>query len=243
MTPDIDLRSWSDDELDRALADLLELATDEPGDRPAVASSRRRWLVPVAAAAAVTAVLAVAFLPRPAGPSEADAARALSVRAGVADVGGVRFPVPDGWSVAVTAADDDSVTACVAGTPAAPCDGVEVVMAVPDGPVLPHSTTDGVLGGRCTGGGGGIVMVDSDVRLGGRAGIRYFGGSCSIDGPQANTWVTQDMSLAVSTPAGRWADEGAAVVAGLDLTNWPRQAGSAVLDATTTTVDALPPTG
>lgn len=247
MSPDIDLRSWSDDELDRTLDDLLRLGSAMPArpttrpSRPA-AWRRRRWVAPVAAAAAVVGVLSVAVLPWPGGSRVADEARTLAVRGDVADVGGVRFPIPDGWSVAVIAADDDAVTACVAAVPAAPCDGVQVVLAVPDGPVLPHSTTDIVLGGRCAGGGGGTVQVDSGILIGGRSGTHYFGGSCTIDGrPWANAWITQDMSLAVLTPMGRWTDEGAALVAGLDLTRWPREAGPALLYATT--VDAVPPTG
>lgn len=239
MTHDLEFQPWTDDELDRTLADLLEVSAEE---QPAATPSRLRWLVPVAAAAAVTAVLAAAFLPRSAGPGPADAARALSVQAGVADVGGVRFPVPDGWTVAVTAADDDAVTACVAAAPAAPCNGVEIVLAVPDGPALPDSVTDEVLGPGCTGGGGGFVLVDPSVPLGGRAGVHYFGGSCTMDGPQAHVWVTQDMSLAITTPPGRWASEGAAIVAGLDLAGWPREPGPVLLYRTE--ANSLPqPTG
>lgn len=242
MTPHIDLRSWSDDELDRTLDDLLRLGADAPAGRPPrpAGAHRRRWVAPVAAAAAVAGVLSVAILPWPGGSRVADEARTLSVRAGVADVGGVRFPIPDGWSVAVIAADDDSVTACVAAVPAAPCDGVQVVMAVADGPVLPDSTTDVVFGARCTGGGGGYIMADPDIELGDRPGVHYIGGFCSIDGPQANVWITKQLSLAVSTPPGRWADQGAAVVAGLDLTRWPREPGPELLYPTVAT--PFPPT-
>ena len=55
-------------------------------------------------------------------------------------------------------------------------------------------------------------------------------------------WVTQDMSLAISTPAGRWTAEGAAVATGLDLTGWPREPGSVLLYPSETS-RAYEPTG
>ncbi|WP_395727060.1 hypothetical protein [Nakamurella sp.] len=224
MTRHLDRRPWSDDELDRALDDLLQLGTTAPPpiERSAGRRSRRRWAAPLAAAAAVAAVLAAVSLSGAAGPGAAEAARTVSMRAGVADVGGVRFPVPLGWTVAVTAADGDAVTACVASAPTAECDGVTVVMAVPDGAALPTSVTDNVFGAVCANGGGGYVQVEPGTRLGGRAAAHYFGGSCTPDGPTAHAWVTDDRALAVTTPAGRWAAQGAAVANGLDLTHWPR---------------------
>lgn len=224
MTRHLDRRPWSDDELDRALDDLLQLGTTAPPpiERSAGSRSRRRWAAPLAAAAAVAAVLAAVSLSGAAGPGTAEAARSVSMRAGVADVGGVRFPVPPEWSVAVTAADDDAVTACVAAAPTAECDGVTIVMAVPGGPLLPDSVTDNVFGAVCRSGGGGYIQGEPEIRLGGRAAVHYFGGSCTPDGPTAQAWVTNDRSLAVTTPADRWAAQGAAVANGLDLSHWAR---------------------
>ena len=233
MTRPLDRRPWSEDDLDRALDDLLQFGATAPpaAERSPTAPppaeraagggrSRHRWAAPLAAAAAVAAVLAAVSLS--AGPGPAEAARSLSVRAGVADVGGVRFPVPPGWTVAVTAADDDAVTACVAAAPTAECDGVTIVMAVPGGPLLPDSVTDNVFGAVCRSGGGGYVQVEPEIRLGGRAAAHYFGGSCTPDGPTAHAWVTDDRALAVTTPADRWAAQGAAVANGLDLSHWAR---------------------
>lgn len=241
MTRDGDLQTWTEDELDRTLDDLLALSSAEPPASRATPAraGQWRWAAPILAAAAVIAVVAVSVLPQ--GRSDAAAARALSIRAGFADVGGVRFPVPAGWTVAVTSADDDAVTACVAAAPAPTCDGVLIVMAVPGAPALSSATTGGVLDPRCPAG-GGIVMVEPTITLGDRTGAHYFGGSCSIDGPQAHAWVTNDLSLAITTPNGRWADQGAAVAAGLDLSHWPRDPGP-VLVYPTVASGLLQPTG
>lgn len=248
MNPNLDDRPWSDDELDRTLDDLLQFgaAVVVPfAGRTRSHPQRRRWIAPLAAAAAVAAVLAAVTLPGSDGPGSTEAARSLSIRDGIADAGGVRFPVPPGWTVAVTAADDNSVTTCVAATPAADCEGVTVVMAVPDGPALPDSVTGNVMTGRCAGGSGGYVQVDPSIRLGGRNGVHYWGGSCSMDGPVAQAWITDDRALAITTPAGRWAAEGAAVAAGLDLATWARPAGTALpyRSAATSTASAITTTG
>ncbi|WP_420120812.1 hypothetical protein [Nakamurella sp.] len=228
MTHPLDRRPWSDDDLDRALDDLLQFgitASPEAGRSADRSRSRRRWAAPLAAAAAVAAVLAAVSLSGAAGSGAADTARVLSVRSGIADVGGARFPVPPGWTVAVTAADDDAVTACLAPAPAPACDGVQVVMATPGGPMLPDSVIDNVFGAVCPNGGGGYIRAEPEIQLGGRAAVHYFGGSCTLDGPTAHAWITNDRTLAVTTPTGRWAAEGAAVANGLDLTQWPRPEG------------------
>lgn len=233
-----DATAWTDDELDATLDDLLTTSTNPAhlGDRPEPRSEsggwevtsprKRRWPAPAAAAAAVGAVLAGVLVV--AGHHQ----RAVELRAAAAtvaivdrtaDIGGVRFPVPQGWTV--TAREDgDTVIVCVAVTPAIPCDGVTLNIAIPGAAPLPPTVDAPVLGPNCVDA-GGFVRVDPHVTLGVRPAVHYWGGSCSPDGPEAHLWILLDRSLALTTPPGLWADQGAAIAAGIDLNHWPHPTG------------------
>ncbi|WP_353649152.1 hypothetical protein ABLG96_20470 [Nakamurella sp. A5-74] len=235
-----DFAIWKDAELDAALDDLLAAgvrsgdgrdATPRPAGQGLPLLGRRRWPVPLIAAAAVIATIVgvVAIVAdRQRTAERRTAAAAVSVSDGVADVGGVRFPVPAGWSVAAYPRDD-VVVACVAAAPSADCAGVTVTITVPGGPTLPNSFDFPVFGDNCAPGDGKYVQVDTSVALGGRPAIHYWG-YCTLDAPQAHLWMLLDRSLAITTPRGKWADQGALIAAGVDLRTWSRQPGPRLIE-------------
>lgn len=243
-----DAAVWTDDELDATLDDLLTMSIDSAhlSDRPGrrresvgwevTPLRRRRWAAPAAAAAAVAAVLAgvlaVVGHQQRAVDLRAAAATVVTVDR-TADIGGVRFPVPRGWAVTTREAGD-TVIACASATPAIPCDGVTLTIAIPGAAPISNTVDDPVLGQNCVGN-GGFVRVDGDVTLGGRPAVHYWGGSCTPDGPEAHLWILLDRSLALTTPSGQWAEQGAAIAAGIDLKQWPHPTGPPLIQWTEAT--------
>lgn len=230
-----DSAAWSDEELDTALDDLLNAGLN-PGHHaearssqpvPGVGDRRRvRWPLPVAAAAAVIATaVGVATLIADHQRAQAirTAAATVAIENGIADVGGVRFPVPAGWTVSARL-QEDMVVACAAAAPTGNCDGVTISIAIPDGPPLPNAVENAVIDQNCQPDDGRFIKVDTTPALGERAAIHYWG-SCFLGGYEAHLWLLLDRSLAVSTPAGEWADEGARIARGIDLRQWSRQPG------------------
>lgn len=235
-----DFTIWTDTELDAALDDLLAAGVQSgdgldaimsPAGQSSPAPGRRRWPVPlIAAAAAIATIVGVvaAVADRQRTEERRTAAAVVSISDGVADVGGARFPVPAGWSLAAYPRDD-AVLACVAPAPSVDCAGVTVAITVPGGPTLPNSFDLPVFGDNCAPGDGRYVQVDTSVALGGRPAIHYWG-YCTLGAPQAHLWMLLDRSLAITTPPGKWADQGALIAAGVDLRTWSRQPGPRLIE-------------
>lgn len=222
-----------EDQIARALdAAALTIDPTPVGMRIADGSKRRaaRWIAPVAAAVAVLTIIAAALIAthQRVSEREIDRAAAVTISAGIADVGGVRFPVPAGWTVAVVSRSRQQIRACVAMSPAAQCDGVTVTMALPTGEPLAQSDVV-----TCPDGTSNAVIQIENLpgTVGGRPGFHYFG-SCSPHRLIAHQWVTLDLGLQILTPAGRYAAQGAEVAGGLDLHDWPRPIGPQLIQWT-----------
>lgn len=223
------------DRIDVTPPPFADLGTSRLTARPV----RGRWVWPVTAAAAVVAVVAVvvAFvIPSVAEHRLAVAATTVTITGGIGDVGGVRFPLPQGWTVAVTDSSDGAVTACAAVTPSVECDGVEFRIAVPDregsAPPLDYSTTfepQCVRPSTTT-----IRLDDTYSALGGRAAHHYWS-YCGSAGPEEHMWQLDDMTLEITTARGSWLFEGSAITAGLDLSSWPVSPGSQMVYVTSAT--------
>lgn len=216
-----------------AAADRIDVVPPPFGELgarpPAARHAAPRWVWPLAAAAAVVAVaLVVVALVVPAVDDDhaAAAATRLTISDGVADVGGVRFRVPAGWTVAVTSTTDDAVTACVASAPAADCDGVKFRISVPDRAGAGTPLTNSMeFEPQCVGTAPSMIRIDESLSsLSGRPAYHYWS-YCGPAGPEKHLWQLTDMTLEITTPAGRWSAEGATVAAGLDLSMWPVNSG------------------
>ncbi len=238
-----------------AAADHIQIRTPINGSIPGAAGtkptpSRRRpvtvrWLLPAVAAAAVAVLLAagVFFWHQ---QQTVSTASQVNINGDVADVGGVRFPVPAGWQVAVTKSGDTAVHVCVAADPAPDCDGVQLDIAVPGWfgktPLLSSGSLD--FFGSCPGGTGvnHTIMTDdhNPIDVAGRPGVHEWG-YCS-DNPTgvSHFWQLDDMSLQVYSPPGRYATQIGAIVAGLDLTQWAHPQGPQA--AFFTSASSAPPT-
>ena len=192
--------------------------------------SRSRWLWPAVAAAAVVvlAITATVVLPR---TRDVATTSTVTVTGNIADIGGVRFPLPAGWTAAVTATTDQSVTACVAAQPTTACTGIELSIAIPnrrgDTNLLPSVSP--IQDYVCPDGHGGLTskltMVDDQlpIAIAGRPGVHCWAhcdGSTTTD----HLWQLNDLSLQIyAAPAA--AQQGIKLIAGLDLASWSHHQG------------------
>ncbi len=192
-------------------------------------SGTTRWLLPAAAAAAVAVVLAAGVLVLHYRDTAA-AATQVTVSGNVADVGGVRFPVPIGWRAGVTSSNATAVHICVAAQPAAPCDGVRVDIAVPGWfghtDILPQPP----FFDQCVDGSSKDILTDdhNPIDVAGRAGIHEWGYCGSQPSAVSHLWQLDDGSLQIYSPPGRYAALIASMVAGLDLAQWAHHPGPQV---------------
>ncbi len=187
-----------------------------------------RWVLPCAAAAVVVGIavgLTAFLLPR---THDVAAAAELTVTGQIADVGGVRFPVSPGRTVAVTGSDSTAVTVCVAVRPAAHCAGTRLILAVPDrsGDTAILNTPDPMLGALCPGRSNRMVMTDdhNPIDIAGRPGIHYWS-RCSGSPATDHLWELDDLSLEIYAPPDQDSAQSARIIAGLDLTHWPHHRG------------------
>jgi len=214
--------------LEERVRDALHAAAQyiEPQSAPLGAQrsqKRTRWAAPVAAAAAVLGVVAVSLIATSGHQRQRiiDQAAETTLSTGSADVGGVRFPVPDGWTVKVVVKTPSLIRACVAADPTVQCDGVTLTVALPQGPPLPSEDVVQCSGSTTN----AFIQVENpDGTVGGRPGQHYYG-SCGPHGPVAQQWVLLDLGLELRTPAGRYSAEGTQIASGLDLSRWPRPIG------------------
>lgn len=189
----------------------------------------QRWLLPAAAAAAVIILLATGVFFWHQNQTVATATR-VSISGDLADVGGVRFPVPPGWDVAVTKSDAKAVHVCVAVNPAADCDGVQFDIAVPGWFGNTELLTSGTLPmfDQCPAGitSEHIIMTDdhNPIDVAGRPGIHMWG-YCGNSSTTSHLWQLNDLSLQIYSPPGRYVTQISAIVAGLDLTQWAHHQG------------------
>ncbi|WP_029137780.1 hypothetical protein [Nakamurella lactea] len=183
---------------------------------------RRRWVAPLAAAIAVIAVVAgvIALTAGRVSQREIDRAATVTESGAIADVGGVRFPIPDGWSVGVVGADARSVRVCIAADPTAGCNGVSLTIALPGGPALDVRP----LGDCADDTPDYLIHADDGEALGGRGGVHYYQW-CGKSGPVSHQWVLLDFGLQIITPAGKYEQQGRQIADGLDLSRWPRSPG------------------
>ncbi len=236
-----------------AAADQIDVNTrfdDSPSSDHSgrITSGRRtsvqRWLLPAAAAAAVVILLATGVFFWHQSQKVATATQ-VHISGNVADVGGIRFPVPPGWDVAVTTSDAKAVHVCAAIKPAADCDGVQMDIAVPgwfgNTEILPSGTLP--MFDQCPAGtiGGHIIMTDdhNPIEVAGRRGIHYWG-YCGNSSAVSHLWELDDLSLLIYSPPGRYAAQISAIVTGLDLTQWAHHQGPQ--DAFFTSGSTAPPT-
>ncbi len=192
-------------------------------------ASAQRWSLPAAAAAAVVMLLATGVFFWHQNQKVATATQ-VSISGNVADVGGIRFPVPPGWDVAVTKSDANAVHVCVAITLTPECDGVQMDIAVPGwfGNTVVLSTGTLPMFDQCPAGvtGGHIVMTDdhNPIEVAGRPGNHYWG-YCGNSSAVSHLWQLDDLSLLIYSPPGRYAAQISAIVAGLNLTQWAHHQG------------------
>jgi hypothetical protein len=177
--------------LEERVRDALHAAAQyiEPQSAPLGAQpsqKRTRWAAPVAAAAAVLGVVAVSLIATSGHKRQRiiDQAAETTLSTGSADVGGVRFPVPDGWTVKVVVKRSSLIRACVAADPTVQCDGVTLTVALPQGPPLPSEDVVQCSGSTTN----AFIQVENpDGTVGGRPGQHYYG-SCGPHGPVAQQW-------------------------------------------------------
>lgn len=192
-------------------------------------TSTQRWLLPAAAAAVVVVLLATGVFFWRQSQKVATATQ-VTISGDVADVGGIRFPVPSGWDVAVTKSDDKAVHVCVSINPAPDCDGVQMDIAVPglfgNTEILPSGTLP--MFDPCPAGvtGDHIIMTDdrNPIEVAGRPGIHYWG-YCGNRSAVSHLWQLNDLSLQIYSPPGQYAGQISAIVAGLNLTQWAHHQG------------------
>ncbi len=222
------------------LAPTAVLRRQTPGRRP----HTQRWLLPAAAAAAVVILLATGVIIWHQNQKVATATQ-VRTRNDIADVGGVQFPVPAGWKVAVTKSSSEAVHVCVAVNPTANCDGVQMDIAVPGWFGKTELLSSGTLPmfDQCPPGGttGRTVMTDdhNPIDIAGRPGIHLWG-SCGNSSMTSHVWQLNDLSLQIYSPPGRYAAEILAIVTGLDLTQWAHPQGPVA--ASVTSGSTAPPT-
>ncbi|MET3807853.1 hypothetical protein ABIB25_004880 [Nakamurella sp. UYEF19] len=218
-------------------------APDVPNPQaPARPRSRNnRWLLPAAAAAAVAAVLAAGVLAWHHHETTISATQ-VTVSGNVADVGGVRFPVPVGWQTKVTSSDSAAVHVCVATQPSAPCDGVQWDIAVPGWSGSINILHQPPFFDQCSDGSSKNILTDdhNPIDVAGRAGVHEWAYCGSTPAAVSHLWQLDDGSLQVYSPPGRYVAEITSMVAGLDLTQWAHPAGPQVYFFTS--ASAAPPT-
>lgn len=207
------------------------------GQKPSARrTSAQRWLLPAVAAAVVVILLATGGFFWHQNRKVATAAQ-VSISGNVADVGGIRFPVPRGWDVAVTKSDAKAVHVCVAINPTTDCDGIQMDIAVPGWfgktEILPTGTLP--MFAPCPAGtvGEHIIMTDdhNPIQVAGRPGIHYWG-YCGDSSAVSHQWELDDLSLLIYSPPGRYAVQISAMVAGLNLTQWAHHQGTKAAFAT-----------
>lgn len=193
-----------------------------PASRPSRPHRRPRWVAPVAAVIGVLAVIATALIVSNSHLTQRDIDRAATLvySADRADIGGVAFPIPDGWAVRVVESNSRQVRACVAESPASACDGVSIVIALPDGPPLDIRP----LGNCADSDADYLIHADDGDTLGGRAAAHYYQW-CGQSGPVRHQWMLLDFGLEILTPAGKYEQQGRQIADGLDLSGWPRSPG------------------
>lgn len=208
-------------------------AESVPKARPSRPPHRTRWWPAVAAAAVVAILLgAIAFwLPR----THDTASAATLTRSGdVADLGGIRFLLPHGWSVAVTSSADNVVVACIAAQSSSPCRGVQLTVAVPDrrGHSAPLRDESSFFTQKCSDGLGHetskIIMIDDHppISVAGRPGVHYWS-HCGDSTVTEHLWQLDDLTFMVYAPAEA-AEQGIDIMAGMDLTHWRHSPGAPV---------------
>jgi hypothetical protein len=216
-----------------AAADRIDVTVPPPalrGAKPQAAGRSRsmtaRWLLPAAAASAVAAVLAAGVLAWHHHDTAA-AATQVTVSGNVADVGGVRFPVPIGWRTQVTSSHSTAVHVCVAAQPAAPCDGVELDIAVPGWFGHTNILPQPPFFHQCSDGSGRYILTDdhNPIDVAGRAGVHEWAYCGSKPSAISHLWQLDDGSLQIYSPPGRYAAQIASMMAGLDLAQWAHHPG------------------
>lgn len=178
---------------------------------PAPTHPSRRWWLPLAAAAAVAAIVPLAM-----GALQSPSPRAaqLQMSGDLASVAGVRFPVPDGWRAAITAQSGSIVSVCVASAPGADCAGVRLDIAVGDASGSFAPVPDPAVGG-CE----FIELQDGSATIDGRP-ARRTSIACRPGGDAAENWYLADGSLSVLTAPGEADEQAREIVAGMDLSGW-----------------------
>ena len=209
--------------------DVSALTAGAGGKPSALRTSAQRWLLPAAAAAVVIALLAAGVFFWHQNRKVATATQ-LAISGDVADIGGIRFPFPPGWDVAVTKSNAKAVHVCVSTNPAPDCDGIQMDIAVPgwfgNTDILPSGTLP--MFDQCPAGtvGDHIIMTDdhNPIEVAGRPGIHYWG-YCGNSSAVSHLWQLDDLSLLIYSPPGRYAAQISAIVAGLNLTQWAHHQG------------------
>lgn len=192
------------------------------GQRSAKQRGSRRWVLPAVAAAAVLAVVAMAFIATKDRVSQRDMTLATTLvqDGNTADLGGIRFPVPHGWTAQITDNTPAYVRVCIAQSPSADCDGVTLTAALPGGPPLDHTEPL-----SCINGNPFLVMADRGDTLADRPAHHYYGWCGADGGPVAHQWILLDQGLDIRTPMGQYEDQAYQIADGLDLSHWIRSPG------------------
>lgn len=205
---------------------------DELLDRPktpALTRPARRWMLP-AIAAAVTALAVIPIGLLAFEHSSSTTAGTVSTNGSRATVGGISFPLPQGWQASTMTKNSDQVTVCIAAQPAAGgvCSGVTMTAAVPNAltgsftPIADPSAT----AGDCR-----WVMLLDQAPIAGRPAGQYSV-ACTEGGPTSLSWYLTDGSLLLRTPLGEDEKQAEQIVDGLDLSDWAIHGGTPIVQIT-----------
>lgn len=191
---------------------------------------RRRLLLPAVAAAAAVALIVTPIVLFGGRNEPARPAGTLEVSSATADFDGMRFPVPDGWSVLETARTTKAVTLCVAEAPAADCLGMSMAIAIADPVDGTFQTIEGpFLDSDC-----GAVDLEYPQELGGRP-AQVFSTACGDVSTRTFTWYLVDGSLLMSTSPGVASAQAWQIADGLDLSDWANSGGRQIAFQTSST--------
>lgn len=231
MTTDLEARISN--ALHAAAETIRPVARGPSAPFPHRPSALRRWALPLAAAAAVVAVLAVIVVPKTFDRQTAEPVQInLTVGAGgqrIATIDGVRFPIPPTWSVRLME-QSDVISACVEPTPGTgnSCDGITVRMARPGAPPLKEDPNFGCPPGQRS----DSPLNDEHSAFDGRI-WREYQFECINQSKQWRQWVSMDLALEVSGSADIKGHLHA-LVAGLDTSSWARPVGSPLIEVSAT---------